>query len=718
MIIRRVHKKVSNWKNISDDERISKLKNLMSAGASASASASIGTGSNIVEELNNTFNDYIKNIKPTNTIIHNYLTNYNKYTVHKLFEIMLKIDKTIIPHISDVSTVDSIYINIHQHRIVKYKEKYIIWSGNANITGVYAYVMDDINRIIKHNSLSYKSPLYGYIYIPITSSGIKYFVSILNEVVKYNTLSLKSYLDFSPITRKFDPKFTEYKDILKFYLPYVKDSIYYFPVKKSMPKMNNIDTKYVDDGISEFVKIVYEESTYDDNTTLYDNKLYFHSINKILNLDIIKNSGEYRTQENIRYIINELQNYVDIIQLHVKGLMVDLNSIIIIAIGGWLLMGIIDNTITIDIDSIYYSSYKVKVMQSRGTVFEYKRNLCTHIIKSIYPSEIRHLLQNYKKMKIGKLLELIWKYEISRRSKIFSTSIQKNKLIINNKDLPNTNLVDIYRHKTQKDIVHYKYILDTNTTDRVVSIKIGHGNIGIISEYTEYPSIVHHTRIGKITKRRTIPRSPKLTKLDTILIHTYRVDKNKLINKLKLFLPIKKITPHFIQSINSFGYLKNRYTDEIKYGKNDPTTHRKKYEILAKYFMDISISEWITILTNKSDNIFRLLTQYTHDTSTANEVWKWLKDKLIMFKSLDISELSIESEKIKEQEKQDERWRIKFNLNPTEKLEVDKIKDLAKRNELLDSYIEHEKLMMMNAIRYSQTMKQDDDTIHENDKMG
>lgn len=315
------------------------------------------------------------------------------------------------------------------------------------------------------------------------------------------------------------------------------------------------------------------------------------------------------------------------------------SSIENLAIIIYIYINIMHGLMKINTTSMTYIDWK----NEKDVKNDYIMSYCVYLMKKIYENDYTILTSN--KYKIENLVKYILNIYNSIMSHDIPESLKKDGYIFINAIDP-IKLHGIFEYKVGKlqvqDIKPYYVQLRS-----FVYKNINHGEIN----YEKFPFIT--------TERY----NDNIDMIDDIKIHEY---------KEKIIYVIDKLGQH-IQKIDktgiiNLGFLQDKFNTE---GNGDISS----YESIQQYLVNIVGIEWMTFhKAIKADNFIDNMLKFIVNIDTANEVNNFLNKKIEFINAMDVSQTSLQQEKINKQLQQQERINIYYNLTPEEKIEIDRFK--------------------------------------------
>lgn len=555
------------------------------------------------------------------------------------FNYMLDNTRSLIPMISTTFTDISIEMFINNPTIVYENGHFYRTSGSVNLVGM----------IIPPTLYTDQNMIDASEYEMIKNKPINFIFDKLKYQFIYHNL-YQYYNLHTPIIdiQKYDAGII---DIIR------KD----YMVIKSDKKLENNDTNIIVLAIdNSLYEKEYDDSLYDEYLISSRNPEYFHIIINLFSLNIF-------TNQNVLTPVVVMNSLIDM-ATNVKGELIGklgnttdehANKILTILDSAldYLTIFIVfykklkDGVINFDRDHKLYNSYKkhVKVVQ---TLMKFKQDLLIYVYESLFPNEYKLLKRN--KIKIQILMNYIVDnyLNISKLPTKITTNI----------------LLGDFRNKYKVSKIMYD---DPSVLDEIdkkhKSPLYKQYNIKPLLHEINYnvDNIVIDVNLKKLKiKKVKMLKSGVAKKYDI----TFDIvgESMKLYEKIKKY--IFKISREFLNDLRGLGFMNNRFVDDTIKGIT-------KDEYLSRQFhiLNDMLREWnMRHDMNSGKNLYDVLNLYIKNDKDAKEVYEYLRKHIDMYKLIDVSDKSIEYDKIQQQELNENRINVYYNLTPDEKLAIDK----------------------------------------------
>ena len=655
----KVKKKINVWDRLTPEERIYKFSELLDKSID-----------NVdVIDMNETYTYYKKNYFNNYEIIELFYTNYNKISDDKKINYLLKINKNIIPVISTKNLLKTKLL-----RIDKYTS---IFNGNM--------VYKDIGKLNIASLLIPNTYINNYI-IPIDNYD-NISISRLNNIIdkyKYDII-LQNY--------KYTPHEFNYMSYYKKGVNTEEINNYIntkFSYNISIPILDKIKKQKIDYTLDDNfigrsninVNKEYDIQSFDNKMIVYDNTVIYRNILRIFKLSVLQNTENLSSRLGITKFIYDIDNIRStIISLFqedkskiISQLIVSMDkAITILSIFISIYIHNLNGIISIDIKHDNYKEYKKSkyynsLIKSRNTQkHDYKKYFLLYLMEILYKEEYFILKNNNIKMEllfninnnVNNINKL--KFIVTETKSIYTNKSNIEK-IINTISYSKIDIKSLQNYKNIKHIIETKDVTDINIKkfyDRDALFKINSRRSKYIDVFKTSNSKynIEYTKIKKfdipLHKDNSLNNSPNSG------------NTHKLINKLKKYIEIKY---NMQVIIDNLGFFNKRYEDQGRENKD-------QFLYYKNTLLNTMKKEWIFMkkLDDSDKNIIEIYNDYIINVKTAKEIYKSINYYSTLFNTMDISETSVEREKIKLMEIRDERMNIYYNLTPEEKLELDKL---------------------------------------------
>jgi hypothetical protein len=556
------------WERLSDSDRLQRIKILTKQK----------TINYKTRRINEIFKKYVKNYRYIKRIEHLFSPNTDE---KKKIQIILD-DPLVIPIVDNKNLENTISISIK------------------------------IKLIIENNLIYKKSGFINY----LTSAIWENPENRIKKIKEINELFLISTEGFKILKNPIS--------IFKWHM------IYFDPIEEFIDIKKYDHEKYQTD----IFKIENEEITneidfnYESYEITFDDDLYL-IVKKIMKTNAFIGLSSYDNVITIQIIISKIYQLRERLSENIKNkkFFVPDEDINVLIYFSWILTKLIDNDITVNIESLYYK----KIKKNEDTIFDIKFNFVYNIFYDIYNKEFNRIKKNISDSTIKNIIIWLWKIQ---KKKIEKKNILKyNEYIIN--DLNKINFTEFISLKENE--------FKINVEAEKIKLKYKFKKRFKIMDQSGTPKKI--LKIDKIDKIKKIKIEPLI------------IEKKDIID---LIIHLKKfINPQKIDNLNLINF----------------------------YNLDSANEEW-KLKYGIKKNLFKSLKNFTIDNKSSLIVYNFLKFHQNFYKILNINIKDIKDIRLKEIETKKYRYEIYYDLTPEEKIELNAITDFNEKQERLDMLID------------------------------
>ena len=234
-------------------------------------------------------------------------------------------------------------------------------------------------------------------------------------------------------------------------------------------------------------------------------------------------------------------------------------------------------------------------------------------------------------------------------------------------DLYNEKLYNIFYGPDKLRVINILKRIISNSIPEQYAIELSR-TIHIIASYgtnvSKYIDIILKSPFKSILRKgsKFVLIKPLLDKFDRRPL--YIEDANnifELVSKLRLYLSATKVDRRYEKKLSDLGFLTTVHEER---------PNMESFKDLQNYFKTIALKEWMILNKtmdkySEADTLYDVLNSHITNKETATSVYKFLDSKLSFYKRFDISEESVEKEKMIVKELREHRINVYYMLSPS-----------------------------------------------------
>ena len=639
----KIRKKFDRWNRLSNDERRLKLSELYNKPVDDDMIVYLSElYKSYLENYSKCFESYDKLIKDINS-------NNNNY----IFNILIETYPLIIPIIETIASINNIEVNISNLHLIYDKESRVFRKLNG-IVYISGILIPKKNKFKSSANILRSSE---YIYIMSTATFIRDVYELLKyEIINNNLIELTD--DF----------------IMKSELLKLDQEVPIFDIQYSNYKQLSLEEAqgFEHAEVTFDQNKEYDVDEFSSSNIVVDDRTHLHNIIIVINSNIFYNN---RDIDNM-YEINKLISLVETIKIqlnkYIDGLDTESYNIIYNVFSSFALLIVLIikiftlNEYKINTHSNIYLKFKNSLVVKSINKYGYVKQYLLYIFESLFDEDFKIMHDN--KIKIDKIIDGVYKeYKRNIDSVVHNIKpvITEDKIVLPVKGEISFKLLNIFSNGkyslfdgNNRSLYPYNHISDR----------------GVIFNYNLNRNINKNIYYDEmyIGPKNELKNKYEYIKSEEPQFITIQDTNNSneyiysIINKLKIRIHNKDID-QLSKKMEGIGYLNKRQIED-----NINILDTREYKL---FILNVMKREWEMLhgtIENTNIDIYKVLDDYIVDTETAEDVYDYINHYIDMTKYFDISIISIENKRIKEQELREERINIYYNLTPEEKLEIDK----------------------------------------------